>query len=183
MSFDYTKITAKQGDHGTTALLFGGRVDKTDTRIKAVGKADSFSAYVGVIRSQGVGCYIDSILSNIQQRFFLLMGELATHHENLDTFLSKYDAISEFDVLNLEAYISELGSVLNTRGVNSGWSVYGASRNHNAAQLFYATALLRELEVAVLSVDVNRSVLLQYLNRLSKVLFLAAKFVETELGE
>ena len=48
------KIYTKTGDKGTTALLGGTRVLKSDIRIEAYGTVDELNSYVGLLRNQEV---------------------------------------------------------------------------------------------------------------------------------
>ena len=46
------KLYTKKGDNGTTSLLSGTRVPKTDNRIKAVGVLDELNSFIGLMVSK-----------------------------------------------------------------------------------------------------------------------------------
>ena len=47
-----TKIYTKTGDKGTTSLVGGQRVSKTDTRLQAYGTVDELNAFLGLLKSK-----------------------------------------------------------------------------------------------------------------------------------
>ena len=47
-----SKVYTKKGDNGTTSLLSGTRVPKTDNRVKAVGVLDELNSFVGLLVSK-----------------------------------------------------------------------------------------------------------------------------------
>lgn len=46
------KIYTKKGDSGTTQLLGGNRVSKSNIRIEAYGTIDELNSYIGLLRDQ-----------------------------------------------------------------------------------------------------------------------------------
>lgn len=46
------KIYTKTGDTGTTMLIGGSRVPKSDLRIKAYGTVDELNSFLGLLRSK-----------------------------------------------------------------------------------------------------------------------------------
>ena len=72
------KIYTKAGDDGTTGLLFGGRVSKTDPRCVAYGEADFATSAMGFARALAEDPRIQELLLQVQREMFTLSGELAT---------------------------------------------------------------------------------------------------------
>ena len=48
------KLYTKSGDKGTTSLIGGTRVSKSDLRIEAYGTVDELNSYIGLVRDQEV---------------------------------------------------------------------------------------------------------------------------------
>ena len=48
-------ISTRTGDEGTTALMFGSRVSKTDPRVEAYGTVDELNSALGFGRKMGAG--------------------------------------------------------------------------------------------------------------------------------
>ena len=70
------KIYTRTGDDGTTALGFGGRVDKDDLRVECYGTVDELNACLGVVRAAGSPPDLDRELARIQNELFHLGSDL-----------------------------------------------------------------------------------------------------------
>ena len=74
-----SKIYTRTGDNGTTSLVGGKRVSKTDPRLDAYGTIDELNSFIGLMLST-----MDSKAENpenirwIQQKLFNIGGCLAT---------------------------------------------------------------------------------------------------------
>lgn len=170
------RIYTKTGDKGTTGLVGGSRVAKTDSRIQAVGEVDELNAVVGWVRALDLSEDLDEILHRVQNNLFDLGGELATPPE------SKFDnqKLSETDVALLEASIDSLESDLVPL---AHFILPGGSEA--AARLHIARGTARRAERALLTFaeDVSvRDVTVAYLNRLSDWMFVAARTVNQRRG-
>ncbi|MBX3408409.1 MAG: cob(I)yrinic acid a,c-diamide adenosyltransferase [Phycisphaeraceae bacterium] len=76
-----TKIYTRTGDDGTTGLVTGQRVPKTDLRVEAYGTVDEANAAIGVavVAAEASGANeILGVLRDIQQDLFDLGADLAT---------------------------------------------------------------------------------------------------------
>ena len=69
-----TKIYTKTGDKGTTSLVGGQRVSKTDTRLQAYGTVDELNAFLGLLKSKLTGEErdISHRLQTVEQDYQLL---------------------------------------------------------------------------------------------------------------
>src|SRR4051794_21599629 len=74
-------IATKTGDNGTTSILFGRRVSKTDIRIEANGAVDELNSALGVARATLRGTIGDPFITQtifcIQKELVTVMGEIA----------------------------------------------------------------------------------------------------------
>lgn len=72
-------ISTRSGDKGTTGVGGGGRVDKDDARIEAVGDLDEANSVIGVLRSLLPAEHDWELgLQRIQTEMMNLMGHVAT---------------------------------------------------------------------------------------------------------
>ena len=78
------KITTKTGDNGTTGLLFGGRVLKSDARVEAFGTIDEAVSSLGLARALISDPEVKSIVETLQRDLFIVAAELATLESNRD---------------------------------------------------------------------------------------------------
>ena len=178
----YKNITQKKGDGGFTDLCLGVRVPKTDLRIKVVGKIDTFHAAMGLCHQYIVYSEIYSDFVSIQKELPLLMGEISS--EDVQEYHKKFGGIDQSHLDNLDRILTNVATELDdSNHQQRGWAYYG-ERGPAAAQLDYAGTVCRECELAIVEFHASiqptgiRSVLLQYMNRLSKVLYLYARKME-----
>lgn len=184
---DPIKIITKTGDDGTTGLNCGCRCDKTDPRIIACGKIDMLHAQIGMARCHAVinDRYRESIFNNtldpICKNLFNLMGEIAC--EDREQYASKFTCLTTDDLLELERTCSSIDHSLRLVGFKlDGWTIYGKKLSLAGAAFDVASKACREAEIEVLKLeDKPRTIITQYLNRLSDCLFLFARACENDV--
>ena len=170
-----TKVYTRTGDDGWTGLAGPQRRRKDDTRIQALGDIDELNALVGIVVSQmDTGLPMAVVLSTIQQQLFNLGAQLAVLPQQRR---DNTPLIIDNDVEALEQSMDQLNSVLPTL------SSFVLPGGHPvAAQLHHARTVCRRAErtlVALQKVESDNAepVTLQYLNRLSDWLFVAARWI------
>ncbi len=172
-------IATKTGDDGNTGLFGGRRVAKDDVRIEAYGTVDELNALLGVVRAQGLPQALDAMLARIQCELFDLGAELATprednpHAHKVPPFpLSAVDGL-DLDLRTLEDRVPPLTAFILPGG------------HQVAASLQLARTVCRRAErrtVTLARVERVSGTGLKYLNRLSDLLFMMAREVNTSLG-
>ncbi|MBV7506446.1 cob(I)yrinic acid a,c-diamide adenosyltransferase [Bacillus sp. sid0103] len=173
------KIYTKTGDKGTTSLIYGKRVPKNDLRVEAYGTCDETNSMIGLALSylykenfQGKEI-IDNIYHKIQTNLFHVGAELATPKGKEVKW-----ALSVSDVNELEKQIDDWNDSLPEL------TNFILPSGHPAGAAFHvARTIARRAERCAVSIgeDVNPLVL-AYLNRLSDLLFVTARFVNDQLG-
>ena len=171
-----TRIYTRTGDKGDTALATGERVRKTDSRVEAYGAVDETNACLGLVglhtRDDGV---LGPMLARIQNELFDLGADLATPARGLAEGAVAL-RITEDQVTRLEAEIDQLNAELSP--LNS-FVLPGGSEA--AAALHLARTVCRRAERLAVALadrpgeDVSGPAL-RYLNRLSDLLFTAARW-------
>jgi cob(I)alamin adenosyltransferase len=169
---DFMKIYTKTGDFGKTSLFDGTRVDKDDLRVECYGSLDELNSYIGLCTNYAT-CDKE-VLRNIQLKLFNVCAELAMKDFN------KYEGkVTEDDVLNLEkiidSYIEKIDSI-------DAFIVPGTSLL--SANLHIARTICRRCERKIFKLQKIESInplLLKYINRLSDVLYIIARYNEKEL--
>jgi cob(I)alamin adenosyltransferase len=172
------KIYTKTGDAGTTGLFGGPRVAKDDPRIGAYGSIDELNAVLGIARSTGLSEQLDSVLGSVQHQLFSIGAELAT--PDPEAHQLKWDAADH--VVNMERTIDALESSLKPL---RNFILPGGSSQ--AAHLHLARTVCRRTEREIVRFARDRSVsdaahIIVYLNRLSDLLFVMARFANHQLG-
>jgi len=172
------KIYTRTGDSGETALFDGRRVSKSDLRVDAYGEVDELNAALGVVLASGVDAGLSAMLQAIQRDLFAVGGRLADPTRKVAERVDKMQ-IDSADVARLEQWIDELESDLPPlrRFILPGGSAAGAS-------LHLARTICRRVErrmVLLGPAEVPRE-LLAYINRLSDLLFVAARAANRRAG-
>jgi cob(I)alamin adenosyltransferase len=175
-----SKIYTRTGDDGTTALSTGERRLKNDLRIEAYGTVDEANSAIGIARLSTADApehaTIDRMLLRIQNDMFDLGADLATPetaekppYEPLRIVASQVDRLEqEIDTLNAE--LAPLRTFVLPGGCPA------------AAALHLARTITRRAErlmagLAAKPGEIVSPAALQYINRLSDFLFVAARYV------
>ena len=178
-------ISTKTGDDGMTGLLFGRRVPKTDPRIGCNGAVDELNAALGLARAGlkgGAGePFITGRIFAIQKELIVFMGEIAVLPEDREKHrASSFGSITPEMVDALTALVDDLEQ--HHRIEFHRWATPGDGMG--SAALEVARTVCRRAERAVLSLRESdgsiRPELPRYLNRLSDLLWLWARWVETQ---
>ena len=159
------------GDRGETALFDGTLVPKFDRRVAAYGDVDELNAVIGVGIAAGVERDLSELLGTIQRDLFALGARLADPEIRIATRVTKTELNAD-DVRRLEIAIDHYdGAVAPLRH----FLLPGGSPA--AAALHHARAVCRRAErsIVALGADTIPKTLLQYINRLSDLLFVVAR--------
>jgi len=178
------KIYTRSGDSGTTGLGTGQRVPKSHPRVEAYGSVDEANAALGlaVAIARRDHASMGDTLEALQHDLFDIGADLCTPitpDEAPDAALR----ITQGRVEQLESMIDEHNK--NLKELNS-FVLPGGTEL--AAQLHVARTVCRRAERAVahlidLEPDATSGLTMQYLNRLSDLLFVLSRFVNHEKGE
>jgi len=168
------KIYTKTGDDGTTGLLFGGRVAKDAPEPSAYGDVDEAQAAIGVARAHAErGGELDGVLVGIERDLWVLMAELATAVENRPKLTAGTSLVTEDMVGRLEPLIDGFQSRYEPP---KEFVVPGEELV--SAHLDLARTVVRRAERSAIAVAAEGSHAVMYLNRLSDLLFVLARWQE-----
>ncbi|HTD65941.1 MAG TPA: cob(I)yrinic acid a,c-diamide adenosyltransferase [Candidatus Limnocylindria bacterium] len=175
-------IATRTGDDGTTALMYNRRVAKTHPRVEANGVIDELNAALGVARANSNDEWLRGELFTTQKQLVDIMGELATAPADLERY-----ARDGFILVTstMTTRLDELVKNLEAQKISfKGWATPGATPL--AAALDLARTACRRAERRVCAIretgDALNAEIVIYLNRLSDVLWLMARWVETQAG-
>ncbi|HUO46316.1 MAG TPA: cob(I)yrinic acid a,c-diamide adenosyltransferase [Acidimicrobiia bacterium] len=169
------KIYTKTGDDGHTNLLYGGRVRKDDARPVAYGTVDELQAALGMARAQldQVESPLAKLLTSIERDLYVVMAELATLPENRHKLQPGTSVATEEMTEALEQSIDRYSELFDppTEFVLPG-------ENLVSAHLDVARTIARRAERTSVEVAHPESSVLRYLNRLSDLLWVLARWQE-----
>ncbi|MDR3513983.1 MAG: cob(I)yrinic acid a,c-diamide adenosyltransferase [Caulobacteraceae bacterium] len=166
------RIYTRTGDAGSTRLASGAPVSKADPRVEAYGAVDETNACLGLVRLHTAqDAVLDPMLGRIQHDLFDLGADLATPGRSADAL-----RIIDGQVERLEREIDQLNAELDPL---SSFVLPGGSPT--AAALHLARTVCRRAEreavrLAALDGEAVSAPALKYLNRLSDLLFVAARW-------
>jgi len=173
------KIYTKTGDKGETLLFGGKRVPKNNLRINAYGTVDELNSFIGSAISEIKSLELISILKSIQNDLFTIGGNLASPIENEikkitlpsveDNFISRLENIID----KYESKLPELKNFILPGGIKS------------ASALHIARSVCRRAEREVVTLnekEIINAKIIVYLNRLSDLLFVLARFENLQNG-
>lgn len=175
------KIYTRTGDKGTTRLVDGSCVEKFNPRVEAYGTVDELNSSLGVVRASLVSfaelSSLDQPLEKIQNELFNIGSLLATEKDEVFKMLPP---ITEEQIRFLELQIDELTvqlPELRNFILPAGHPISAAL---HVARTCCRRSERRSAEIAVK--DDRYMMALQYLNRLSDYLFVAARWANMKMG-
>ena len=169
------RIYTRTGDDGTTGLGTGERRPKFDLRVAAYGTIDETNAAIGLARLHTGGAgEIDAMLQRIQNDLFDLGADLCTPESARDAKRERLRVV-EAQVTRLEQEIDRLNQDLAPLR-----SFVLPGGTPAAAYLHLARTVCRRAERMIVELaqkpgETVSAVAVQYVNRLSDFLFVAAR--------
>jgi cob(I)alamin adenosyltransferase len=172
------KIYTKTGDDGTTGLVGGPRVKKSNLRLDAYGTVDELNAHIGLILAQTGDAGMETLLHDIQNKLFVIGSKLATDEKGksvtdnlkiaasdiavLEKAIDKYDE----ELVPLQYFILPSGSVL-------------------VSQCHIARTVCRRAERRIVELAETTGIeeaIVKYINRLSDFLFTLSRKIAKDQG-
>lgn len=168
------RIYTKRGDDGTTGLLHGGRLHKSDPAVEAYGTVDEAQAFLGLARSgSGAGTELDVALVDVERDLWVLMADMATAEENRHKLEPGRTLVTGEMVSRLEDRIDEL---CDRSPLPTEFAVPG--QTPVSSLLDVARTVVRRAERRAVDVCPSSSLVVPYLNRLSDLLWTMARVEE-----
>ena len=171
MGHRLSKIYTRTGDAGTTGLGDGSRVAKTDLRMHAIGEVDELNCNLGLLLTEQLRAGLHGLILDIQHDLFDLGGELSIPGSGF----IQASAVAKLEQA-IDLYNEDLPPLKE-------FVLPGGSRA--AAICHLARAVCRRVERAVLTLAAEAEVnphALTFLNRLSDLLFVAARVMARDSG-
>lgn len=170
-------IATKTGDEGETSLMYGRRVPKTHERVDAYGCVDELNSALGLARASASDPFLKEQILAIQKELVTVMGELATAPEDLGRYAKDgFSLTTSSMTARLTAVVDDLESKL---GKFKDWSIPG--NTVDSAALEFARTVCRRAERRVAALPPtpeSNPEILRFLNRLSDVCWLLARYAE-----
>ncbi|PYL10374.1 MAG: cob(I)yrinic acid a,c-diamide adenosyltransferase [Verrucomicrobia bacterium] len=170
-------IVTKTGDQGETSLMYGRRVPKSEARVEAYGCVDELMAALGLARAMCDEKFVSEQIFAAQKDLIVVMGELATAPEDRQRYVKDgFELTSEKMVDRVTAVIVDLEKEKSLYPKD--WVIPGATAASAALDLARTTCRRAERRVAELR-ESNPEIL-RYLNRLSDLCWILARYAEKQ---
>jgi cob(I)alamin adenosyltransferase len=175
-------IVTKTGDKGETSLMYGHRVSKSDARVNAYGCIDELTAALGLARSISPDKFVSDQVFAVQNDLIVIMGELAIGPADRERYLKDGFRVTTAEMVDrITAVISDLEKDKSL--YPKGWVIPGETVVSSTLDFARATCRRAERHIVTLSAgetDFNPE-LLRYLNRVSDLCWVLARYVEKRL--
>jgi cob(I)alamin adenosyltransferase len=174
-----TKIYTKTGDSGSTSLIGGTKVPKSDLRIDAYGTVDELNSWIGLINDQLDMEEFKNELKDIQDRLFTIGSSLACDADKEPKM--KLPDLHDTDIRLLEVKIDEMTAQLPPMK-----SFILPGGHVTVSSIHVCRTVCRRAERLLVAMQQHELFLepkvLQYINRLSDYLFTLARYAAEKMG-
>ncbi len=167
-----SSIITRTGDDGSTMLGDGSRLLKNDIRIQCLGETDELNSLLGLLRSLIDDVDISQILFQIQHDLFDIGAELSQPAKSLIT--QEYVEFLDHKAQSYNEKLPALKEFILPGGSSA------------IAYLHLARTLCRRAERSLVTLDQQQAVnpqSLHYMNRLSDLLFILARYCALQDGQ
>jgi len=162
-------ITTKTGDKGETGLWSGQRIAKDDLRVECYGTLDELNSFMGEAKHYVKSDEVHKIIEQVQKDLFKVAGELATKE------IAFFDPITDHENELMTSIIHDFESRVELTGfVLPGSTI-------QSAKLDICRTIARKAERKIISLSRQENIsatLIIYVNRLSDLLYMMARFEE-----
>jgi cob(I)alamin adenosyltransferase len=173
-------IATRTGDTGDTGLLYGGRVRKTDARVDAYGAGDEAVSALGMARALSTNDRVKAHIMDLQRDLFTVNAELATARDARHLLEKHFSTVTAEMTTSLDSLLSTLEEQVE---LPQSFIVPGGSAASGAIDL--ARTIVRRVERAAVALldsgEMPNAEVPRYLNRLSDVLFMLARYEDRDL--
>lgn len=165
------KIYTKTGDDGTTSLVGGNRVKKSEVRLEAYGTVDELNSWIGLIAAETGDEYVKELLAGVQNNLFVIGSRLASDEKGRK--ITGHLVLGPDDITILESAIDAFERELKPLSffILPGGSV-------QVSHCHIARTICRRAERRIVTLASETDVeewIVKYINRLSDFLFVLAR--------
>jgi cob(I)alamin adenosyltransferase len=172
-------IVTKTGDKGETSLMYGRRLSKAHPCVDAYGCIDELTAALGLARSLATDKFLSDEILAAQKDLIVVMGELATAPGDRERYVKdgfQLTTAAMVDRISAVIFDLEKDKTLYPKD----WVIPG--KNPLSAALDLARTICRRAERRVVAPTDANPEILRYLNRLSDLCWILARYAEKNVS-
>jgi cob(I)alamin adenosyltransferase len=172
-------IVTRTGDQGETSLMYNRRVSKANPRVDAYGCVDELTAALGLSRAISKEKFLSDQILAAQKDLIVVMGELATTPQDRERYVKDgFHLTTAAMVDRITAVIVDLEKDKSLYPKD--WVIPGGTAISAALDFSRTTCRRAERHIAGLTSDGKdfNPEILRYLNRLSDLLWVLARYAE-----
>ncbi|MDO9361309.1 MAG: cob(I)yrinic acid a,c-diamide adenosyltransferase [Sphingopyxis sp.] len=177
------KIYTRTGDDGTTGLVDGSRIVKSDALMAAIGDVDEANSAIGIAAAALDPASDEAaMLARIQNEMFDLGADLATPAD-IQFGFGPHEMALRIVPSQIARLEDEIDRMNNALGALRSFILPGGTEA--AARLHLARAVARRAERAAVAAGATRDlnpIAMNYLNRLSDHLFVLTRHINAAAG-
>ncbi len=169
-------IYTRTGDTGTTFLFGGKRVLKSEERVGVYGSIDELNSWVGLVAAETSHEHLKTLLGQIQSDLFMIGGYLAGWQTEVAAVETRVPQM-EVEIDAMEESLPALTNFILPGG------------SPHASHAHIARSVCRRAERKVVALfqgqafdKTKQSGIIKYLNRLSDLFFVLARFINRQAG-
>lgn len=167
-------IYTKTGDRGETSLFGGKRLSKADIQIEAYGTVDELTSFLGMIIVKIESSEDKDFLTHIQKDLYTIMGVLAGANSPIES-LSERITLFEHKIDEIEKKLPKLHRFILPGGTEtSAWFHIARTVCRRAERNIVSLQSTKKIDTQIIIICI------QYLNRLSDLLFTYARWYNKE---
>lgn len=173
------KIYTKTGDDGTSGLIGGTRVKKSDNRLEAYGTVDELNSWIGLLKSETIDKSCTNTLELIQNKLFVIGSKLATDYEK-NQQLAGILPCNQKDIEQLENEIDRMQQQLEPL---KNFILPGGNQHSAFAHIARTVCRRAERRISLIETKIqNIESIIIFVNRLSDYLFVLARYINRKQG-
>lgn len=166
------KIYTKTGDSGNTSLYGGKRVPKSHLRVNAYGSIDELNSILGIVLAKLNNKKIEVFVNEVQRDLLSIGSNLSGAPVSLGKISQRVEEMENV-IDSLDKELPKLSNFILPEGTET------------ACFLFFARAVARRAERELVALTNEESVdgnIIAYLNRLSDLLYVVARYLNYKAG-
>lgn len=166
------KIYTKTGDRGETSLYGGKRVVKSHLRVSVYGSVDELNSVLGVVLAKLDDKRVETFINEVQKDLFSIGSNLAGSPNKLERLQQRVEEMEKI-IDSLSGELPPLSHFILPEGTEA------------ASLIFFARAVVRRAERELVALSCQEKIdknIIVYLNRLSDLLFVVARYLNFKAG-